>query len=154
MSRSYDHKFDQGKLRYDLLPWDCVEQVVDILTYGAEKYAAEDWKIVDDAKNRYFSALLRHLVAYKQGEDLDQESGKLHLAHMATNALFLLWFNMQKKEDIETVKATGSYQITCSICNKKIKVKPGSVYEVYDSKTIYKTGGPSKYACNECMKGK
>jgi hypothetical protein len=94
--RSFERKFDNGKLQWDLLPWDSVEQIVDILTYGAEKYSAESWKLVDDASNRYFAALLRHLIAYKQGEDVDQESGKLHLAHVATNALFLLWFNMQE----------------------------------------------------------
>jgi len=97
MSRSYERKFDQGKLRYDLLPWDSVEQVVDILTYGAEKYDAESWQLVDDANNRYFAALLRHLIAWKQGEITDEESGRLHLAHVATNALFLLWFNLQEE---------------------------------------------------------
>ena len=94
--RDYSRKFDNGKLRWELLPWDSVEKVVDILTYGAEKYEEESWKKVDDAENRYFAALLRHLIAYKQGRDIDSESGKLHLAHAATNALFLLWFNLYK----------------------------------------------------------
>jgi hypothetical protein len=133
MSRSYDHKFDQGKLRYDLLPWDCVEQVVDILTYGAKKYEAEDWKIVDDASNRYFSALLRHLIAYKQGEDTDQESGKLHLAHVATNALFLLWFNMQKNNQT-TIKNYREYYsinnqaVACASCGISLSNKPGAIF--------------------------
>jgi len=96
MSRSYERKFDYGKTRWDLIPWDCVEQVAEILTFGADKYDANSWQKVDDAESRYFSALLRHLIAYQQGEDLDQESGKLHLSHVATNALFLLWFNLAK----------------------------------------------------------
>jgi hypothetical protein len=147
MSRSYEHKFDQGKTRWDLLPWECVEQVAEILTYGADKYAAEDWKVVDDAESRYFSALLRHLIAYKQGEDLDNESGKLHLAHMATNALFLLWFNMQKKKF-----KVDNY--VCSICGKVILPNPGELIQVYGSRDIFKSDDPPKYACTECMKGK
>ena len=95
--RSFERKFDNGKLRWDLLPWNSVEQIVDVLTYGEDKYSEDSWKQVDDAENRYFAALMRHLIAYKQGEDVDQESGRLHLAHVATNALFLLWFNKQEK---------------------------------------------------------
>ena len=97
MSRNFERKFDSGKLRWDLLPWDSVEDVVDVLTYGEAKYSADSRQKVDDGQNRYFSALLRHLIAYKQGEDLDPESKKLHLAHVATNALFLLWFNKEGK---------------------------------------------------------
>ena len=32
-------KFDGGKLRYDLIPHDALEQFVRVLTYGAEKYS-------------------------------------------------------------------------------------------------------------------
>jgi len=138
MSRSYERKFDNGKLRWDLLPWDSVEQIVDILTYGEKKYDADSWKLVDDAENRYFSALLRHLIAYKQGEDIDQESSKLHLAHVATNALFLLWFNMQRD------MSNQSY-IECSICGEFDYFKPGAIYSVDKNQ---------KYSCNKCMKGK
>lgn len=93
-------KLDQGKLMWDLLPYDAVEQIVDILTFGAEKYGADSWKTVDDAKNRYFAALMRHLVEYKKGNLIDDESGKSHLAHAATNAIFLLWLNKNSDDTI------------------------------------------------------
>ena len=35
-------KYDQGKLRYDLMPAKVLEQVVDVLTYGANKYTTKD----------------------------------------------------------------------------------------------------------------
>lgn len=95
--RGDETKFDGGKLLWDLLPWDAVEKVVEIQTYGADKYTEDGWKTVPNAERRYFAALMRHLVAEKNGETYDKESGNLHLAHVATNALFLLWFKLQKE---------------------------------------------------------
>ncbi len=87
-------KFDDDKLRWDLLPYDAVEKIVEIMTYGAKKYAPNNWQKVE--AQRYYAALMRHLVAELKGEDYDQESGFLHLAHMACNALFLLWKKINK----------------------------------------------------------
>ena len=89
-------KIDDKKLRWDLLPWDAVEQIVEIMTYGAQKYAPNNWQKVK--ANRYYAALMRHLVAEYKGEDFDIESGFLHLAHAACNILFLLWKKMNEVE--------------------------------------------------------
>jgi hypothetical protein len=86
-------KDDRGKARWDLLPLDAVEGIVDVLTYGASKYAPEGWRSVPDAGDRYLAALLRHLAAWRGGERLDQESGLPHLAHVACNAVFLVWLD-------------------------------------------------------------
>jgi len=99
---STGRKNDEGKLRMDLLPFESLEKVAEVLTYGAEKYADNNWKFVPDAVQRYEAALLRHLSAYKKGEQRDQESGLSHLAHLATNALFLLWFNGRETADVLT----------------------------------------------------
>jgi hypothetical protein len=88
----HEAKHDLGKLRWDCLPWPAVEQVVRVLTFGAEKYSAWSWPGVPDARRRYFAALIRHAVAWLRGERLDPESGLPHLAHLACNALFLLSF--------------------------------------------------------------
>lgn len=89
-------KFDEDKLRWDLLPLDCVEEVVKILTFGAKKYAPNNWQLVENAEDRYYAALLRHLVAHKKGETIDPESGLLHLSHVACNIIFLLWLEKHK----------------------------------------------------------
>jgi hypothetical protein len=89
--RNQKHKRDAGKARWDCLPWRAVSLVVDVLTFGAAKYGAHSWRDVDDAPNRYFAALQRHLTArYVEGEVNDPESGLPHLAQVACNALFLL----------------------------------------------------------------
>lgn len=86
-------KYDGAKLRYDLLPMGPLDQVVKVLTYGALKYAPDNWQQVPDAKNRYYAAAMRHLSAWKQGEANDSESDVSHLAHAACCMLFLLHFS-------------------------------------------------------------
>lgn len=83
-------KLDTGKPRWDLLPWRALRGVVDVLTFGAKKYCDNGWQSVPGGRSRYTAALLRHLAAHEQGEVLDPDSGLPHLAHVATNALFLL----------------------------------------------------------------
>lgn len=88
-------KFDSSpdKLRWDLLPIQEIEEIVKILTFGANKYADNNWQIVPNAKERYYAALMRHIVAYRKGEGIDSESGVSHLAHAMCNMIFLMWLN-------------------------------------------------------------
>lgn len=85
-------KFDSGKLRWDLVPFDCLAEVVEVYTRGAAKYGANNWMQVKNGSARYFSALMRHLCAYLQNEEFDPEWHTRHLAHVVWNALALLWF--------------------------------------------------------------
>lgn len=89
-------KYDTGKLRWDLLPMDCVEDVVKILTFGAEKYGPNNWQEVVPFKDRYYAALMRHMTAWRNGEIADTESGLPHLAHAMCNIVFLLWNEKHK----------------------------------------------------------
>jgi hypothetical protein len=89
-------KFDTDKPRMELLPLDTLEEVAKVLTFGAKKYKPDNWKIVPEAEDRYTGALLRHLTAWRNGEEKDSETGLSHLAHLACNAIFLLWFNLHR----------------------------------------------------------
>ena len=82
-------KDDLGKLRYDLVPPLAEQQMVAVLTFGAKKYAPENWRLVPDAKVRYHAALRRHVAAGAMGEKLDPESGLPHLAHALCCLAFL-----------------------------------------------------------------
>ena len=86
-------KFDSGKLRWDLLPFKELEDIVKVLTFGANKYKDNNWMFVENAKSRYFAAAMRHLAAYQKGELIDEETGLTHLSHAATNLMFLMFFN-------------------------------------------------------------
>jgi hypothetical protein len=89
-------KDDAGKLRWSLLPWPQVEQIVRVLEYGARKYAVDNWQLVQDPQRRYFDAATRHLIAWEREEDTDAESGLPHLAHAACCLLFLLHFEAEE----------------------------------------------------------
>ena len=82
-------KFDGNKLEYGLLPPLALKATVDVLTFGAQKYERDNWKKVPDSKRRYFDALQRHLWAWKEGEQIDPESGRHHLAHAMCCLMFL-----------------------------------------------------------------
>lgn len=83
-------KYDADKSRLDLVQWPLVTGIGDVLAYGAKKYEANNWQHVANGDDRYFAAAMRHLIAYRSGEVLDPESGLNHLAHAATNLMFLL----------------------------------------------------------------
>ena len=82
-------KCDKEKIRMDLIPLDAMKLIAEIMTFGANKYEANNWKKVE--VDRYHAALLRHLEAWQRGERLDDEWNLTHLAHMACNAIFMLW---------------------------------------------------------------
>ena len=50
--------------------------------FGAKKYARDNWRL-GFKYTRSAAALKRHYVLFMAGEDLDEESGLPHLAHMA-----------------------------------------------------------------------
>ena len=86
-------KFDSDKPRYSLLPKGAVNSVIDVLEFGAKKYSADNWQEVDNAKERYYNAAMRHIDLWWNGEKLDSETNVHHLAHAATNLFFLMWFD-------------------------------------------------------------
>ncbi|MBO4622272.1 MAG: hypothetical protein J5691_00070 [Bacilli bacterium] len=92
-------KWDGGKLRWDLVPWEAFEQVVERFTHGAIKYGPNNWKEVDDAEDRYFAALMRHLVAHRKGELYDPDfPDNLHISAACWNALVLIYLTMKRIE--------------------------------------------------------
>lgn len=64
-----------------------ISLVAAVSAFGASKYAWKGWEGVPDGFNRYSDAMVRHLTYEGQGEDVDPDSGLLHAAHTAWNAL-------------------------------------------------------------------
>lgn len=83
------------KVRPTLLPSRALGQVLEVIEFGARKYAPDDWREIfrkdkPQAQRAYLDAALRHIFAYLQGEDADNESRLPHLAHAAVSMLFIL----------------------------------------------------------------
>jgi hypothetical protein len=91
-----DYKQDKDKIRVDLVDVDLIEGVAKVIDFGISKYKEDSWKTVKNGKNRYYGALLRHLIAYRKGELIDEESGLPHLDHIATNVMFLKYFDKEE----------------------------------------------------------
>ena len=83
-------RFNEGKsqLSYILEAKDAIAGCADVLAFGAIKYDRGNWKKGLD-KDEIIDSLLRHLVAYKSGQEFDEDSGLHHLDHVTCNALFL-----------------------------------------------------------------
>lgn len=88
-------KHDDGKPILALLPGEALTEIAKVLTYGASKYEAHNWR-GGFVWSRVTSALLRHVFAWLRGEDKDPETGLSHLAHAGCNILFLLTFEVTK----------------------------------------------------------
>ena len=82
-------KYDQGKLRLELVPVEATESIAKAMTYGASKYGDWNWSR-GIAHSRLFGAALRHMWAYYRGEDIDKESGNSHLAHALASLAMLV----------------------------------------------------------------
>ena len=79
----------KGKPPLELLPPGPLEDMASVLGYGAAKYHANSWR-PGLPWTQLIGAALRHIFRWLEGEDKDPESGFPHLAHAATNLLFLL----------------------------------------------------------------
>ena len=81
-------RYNEGKLRQDLLPAYAIDRVAEVLSKGSIKYSPRNWEN-GMSWTSVVASLKRHLSAFEQGEDFDNETKLLHIAHVATNALFL-----------------------------------------------------------------
>jgi hypothetical protein len=75
--------------RLSLLPRKGLEAIARVYAFGAQKYAAHNWR------RRYewsksTDAAMRHIAAFNDGETNDPESGLPHLAHAGFHILALL----------------------------------------------------------------
>lgn len=89
--------FKDGKLRWDLLPLEEIEDIVKVYTAGSKKYGDNTWQKLPDGIERYKAALLRHLVEYEKGITIDKETNCYHLAQVAWNAIAMLHLSKREK---------------------------------------------------------
>lgn len=97
----YGFKNDRkdNKPRWELLPIEIIEEVVKVYNFGAEKYGENTWQLVPNAKERYYAALMRHVVAWRKGEKKDEESGLHPLAHVIWNAISIMYLEQHEPKE-------------------------------------------------------
>ena len=91
--------------RFDLMPFDALEEVARVYGTGAKKYADDNW-LKGYSWRLSAGALLRHVGRFMLGEDYDRESGHLHLAHAAWHCMTLITFKMRALGTDDRAKPT------------------------------------------------
>ena len=94
-------KFDSNKPRMDLLPPKAILETAKVLSFGAQKYDPENWRLLDNLQSRYTAGALRHIFAHMDGEKLDPETGLSHMAHALCCLLFKLEIELEDGESKE-----------------------------------------------------
>lgn len=81
-------KFDDNKVLASAVDPLYIIGTAEVLTFGAKKYARDNWKLMNDPV-RIQDSLMRHLYAYLAGEKVDPETNLSHLYHASCNLMFL-----------------------------------------------------------------
>jgi hypothetical protein len=87
-----DPKGEVGKTKapMELLPPCALIETAWVHGLGADKYGRNNWHENKVNASTYVSAIMRHLMAWQTGEDIDPESGRSHLAHIAAGCNILM----------------------------------------------------------------
>lgn len=93
------NKLDANKPKVSLIPSEAILEMAKAFTYGAAKYEADNFK-KGIAYRRLIDATLRHVLAIADNEDVDQESGNLHVGH-ALASLAMLCYMMKNKPQMD-----------------------------------------------------
>ena len=135
-------RYNEGKKKWSYVHFKSLEPMVDVLMFGAKKYAPFNWqKPMDTAE--ILESMMRHLTALLDGEINDPESGLPHMGHIQCNAMF---FNYQIKQSMENLKF---------YCEEKAKLYPGleeQIFEFYDlALAEIEDGGSKMHEISLCM---
>lgn len=88
-------RYNIGKLRWALVWFPAVEEMLQVLEAGAIKYAPENWK-KGLHEQETLESTMRHLVALFNGEYRDPETGLPHWAHIMCNMMFFSFHHRHK----------------------------------------------------------
>lgn len=83
-------RFNNGKTRFDLIDWEALTGLADVLEFGAKKYSNHNWRR-GLPFTEIIASLLRHVSEIMKNQDIDPETQLLHADHIQCNAMFLSW---------------------------------------------------------------
>ena len=118
-------KYDQDKLRYDLLPVEPMRLVAEVYTMGAKKYDDRNWEKGIEW-GRIYGALQRHANAFWGGESHCPQDGQHHLASVVWCALALMEYEKTHPElDDRSLKDPKSMTV-CFESSQNAQLVPGT----------------------------
>jgi Domain of unknown function (DUF5664) len=78
-----------NKVRMDLLDPRALKGLARVIQFGADKHGERAWEKHPMKWSTPYAALLRHALAFWEGEDMDPEMMLFHADAMQANAHFL-----------------------------------------------------------------
>lgn len=82
-------RYNNGKPQMHHIPPKFLIELADLMTRSADKYGR--WNFANGQPYTMpYDSMMRHITSFMNGEDLDNESGKSHLLHIAANAM-IMW---------------------------------------------------------------
>jgi hypothetical protein len=82
-------RFNQHKLRWSLVDFDSLTEMLLVLEFGAEKYAPNNWR-KGLHREEILESVQRHLIELFENKEMDGESKLHHMGHIMCNAMFYL----------------------------------------------------------------
>lgn len=97
---SLGDRHNEGKIEWSLVDYPSLESMVQVLQFGAKKYGRFNWK-KGLKTTEICESMLRHIYAYLDGVDIDEESGLPIEGHILCNAMFLSYM-IRNRKDLDT----------------------------------------------------
>lgn len=91
-------RHNSSKVDLSYIPVEATIQECKVWEFGGQKYYRNNWKKLwgDDTPNVVLASALRHMMAILDGEEIDEESGCYHAAHVRCNMAMLLEYYKNK----------------------------------------------------------
>lgn len=91
---------NEHKPKWSYVDFQSLLPLVQVLEYGANKYAPNNWK-KGLSVTETCESMLRHTFAFMNGENTDKESQLHHIGHIMANAMFISWMltNLPEHDD-------------------------------------------------------
>ena len=74
-------QFGLQKTPIHLVPPSAIIALANSFKIGADKYGPYNWRENKVSASVYYAAMMRHMLAWWDGEDKDEETGNSHLDH-------------------------------------------------------------------------
>lgn len=86
-------RYNRGKARVTLVPFEVLLALAEHYTIGAEKYEDNNWR-KGLKYNDTMDCAMRHIIAFQTGENMDEETGSHHLIAAIWNLVALHYFEL------------------------------------------------------------
>lgn len=88
-------RFDENKLRFDLLPPEVLIELTRVYSMGALKYDDHNWR-KGMKWSKVYRCIFSHVLKWALGQTVDKETGCHHLMLAAWNCCTLFMYQLHK----------------------------------------------------------